>query len=91
MVTVQVGDVPEHPLDHPEKVELAFGVAVSVTTVPILKVVPEGLVATEPVPVPVFVTVRVYWASPAWVMVKVFPAVVKVPVLEELLGLAETE
>ena len=41
--------------------------------------------------VPVFVTVRVNWASPAWVTVKVFPAMVKVPILEELFGLAETE
>jgi hypothetical protein len=91
MVTVQDGEVPVHRPDHPVKVEFASAVAASVTTVPALKVVPKGLVATVPVPVPVFVTVRVHWTSPAWVTVKVFPAMVKVPVLEELFGLAETE
>jgi hypothetical protein len=58
MVTVVVGDVPLAPPDQLAKVELASGVAVSVTTVPAGKVVPEGLVVT--VPVPVFVIVRVY-------------------------------
>jgi hypothetical protein len=91
MVTVQDGEVPVHPSDHPVKVEFASAVAVRVTTVPALKAVPKGLLATVPVPVPVFVTVRVYWESPAWVTVKVFPARIKVPVLEELVGLAETE
>jgi hypothetical protein len=91
MVTVQEGEVPVHPPDHPVKVEFVPAEAVRVTTVPALKAVPKGLVATVPVPVPAFVTVRVYWESPAWVTAKVFPARVKVPVLEELAGLAETE
>ena len=58
MVTVQVGDVPEHPPDHPVKVELASGVAVRSTTVPALKVVPAGLLLTVPLPVPDLVTLR---------------------------------
>jgi hypothetical protein len=49
--------VPEHAPDHPVKVEFVFAVAVRVTTVPALKVVPLGLVVT--VPVPDFVIVRV--------------------------------
>ena len=59
MVSVHVGDVPEHPPDHPEKVEPAAGVAVRVTGVPAAKVVPVGLLVTVPLPVPSCVTVRV--------------------------------
>ena len=58
IVTVQVVDVPEHPPDHPEKVEPASGVAVKVTTVPALKLVPVGLVVIVPVPVPTLASVR---------------------------------
>jgi hypothetical protein len=91
MVTVEVNEVPEHPPDHPAKVELEPGVAVSVTTVPALKVVPVGLLVTVPEPVPPLVMLRVYWATPDWVAVKVCPAIVNVPVLDEALGLANTE
>jgi hypothetical protein len=59
IVTVQVGDVPEHPPDHPVKVELVAGLAVRVTTVPALKLVPAGLLLTVPVPVPDLATLRV--------------------------------
>jgi hypothetical protein len=59
MVMVHVGDVPVAPPDHPPKVEFAFGVAVRVTTVPALKVVPEGLFVTVPLPVPALVIERV--------------------------------
>jgi hypothetical protein len=52
MVTLQVELVPEHAPDHPTKVELVFGIAVSVTTVPGLKVVPLGVTVTVPDPVP---------------------------------------
>jgi len=53
MVTVQVGLVPlQLPPDQPPKTELASGVAVKVTAVPALKVEPEGLFETVPVPVP---------------------------------------
>ena len=55
---VQVVDVPEHPPDHPVKVEPASGVAVRVTTVPALKLVPGGLVVIVPVPVPPLARVR---------------------------------
>jgi len=51
MVTVQVGDVPVQAPDHPEKLELALGVAVKVTAVPAEKVVADGLVVTFPAPV----------------------------------------
>ena len=59
MVMVRVGDVPVAPPDQPLKVEFALGVAVKVTTVPALKVVPEGLFVTVPVPVPALVIERV--------------------------------
>jgi hypothetical protein len=60
MVTEQGDEVPVHPPDHPAKVELASGVAVRVTPVPALKVVPAGLLVTVPVPVPLFVILKVY-------------------------------
>ena len=59
IVTVQAVDVPEHPPDHPVKVERGSGVAVKVTTVPGLKLIPVGLVVIVPVPVPALATVRV--------------------------------
>jgi hypothetical protein len=90
-VKEQVGEVPVHPPDHPEKVELAFGAAVRATTVPALKVIPVGLLVMVPVPVPILVMLNVYWDAPAWVMVNVFPATVRVPVRDEELALAETE
>jgi hypothetical protein len=82
MVRETVGDVPLTPPDHPAKVELTSGVAVSVTTVPALKMVPEGLVVTVPVPVPEVVTLSLYCEIPSCVTVKVFPATVTVPVLD---------
>ena len=61
MVTVQVDDVPEHPPpDQPAKVEFAPGVAARVMDVPATKVVPDGLLVTVPLPVPVVPVVRVY-------------------------------
>jgi hypothetical protein len=59
IVTVQAGNVPEHPPDHPVKLELASEVAVRVTPVPALKVVPSGLLFTVPVPVPDLATLSV--------------------------------
>ena len=52
MVTVHVRDVPVHAPDQPANVEFAPGVAVRVTDVPALKVVPVGLLVTVPLPVP---------------------------------------
>jgi hypothetical protein len=56
---VHVVEYPEHPPDQPAKVEFESGVAVRVTVVPALKVVPVGLVVTVPVPVPVLEMVSV--------------------------------
>ena len=84
-------EVPVHASDHPEKIELASGVAVRVTRVPGLKVVPTGLMITVPLPVPALEIVRVYCNTPDWVTVKVFPPKVKVPVLEERFVLGKTE
>ena len=65
IVTVQ-GAVPEHPPPvQPVKRESPFGVAVRVTTVPLVKLalqvlpqlIPAGLEVTVPVPVPLLVTV----------------------------------
>ena len=58
IVREQVGEVPEQAPDHPPKVELASGVALMVTVVPALKVVPAGFVAMLPFPGPVFVKVK---------------------------------
>src|SRR5258705_6177138 len=64
IVTVQV-PVPEQPLPlQPVKVDPAAGVAVSVTTVPVVKAVeqvgsqaiPAGALVTAPLPVPALVT-----------------------------------
>ena len=55
--TVHVLAVPEHAPDQPAKDELAPGLAVRVTDVPELKVVPDGLLLTDPLPAPFVVTV----------------------------------
>ena len=60
IVTLQVGDIPEHPPDHPVKFDLASGLAVRVTAVPALKFVPTGFMLTVPVPVPELLTLNVY-------------------------------
>ena len=52
MATVHVRDVPEHAPDQPAKVAFAPAVAVRVTDVPALKVVPDGLLVTVPLPEP---------------------------------------
>ena len=71
MVTVQV-PVPLHPPPlQPVKREFPFGVAVKVTLVPLVKLVlqvlpqsiPAGLEVTEPVPVPLLVTVKAQLTS----------------------------
>jgi hypothetical protein len=59
-VTVQV-PLPVQPPDQPANVELAFGAALNVTTVPLLKaalhacpqLIPAGLLVIVPAPVPV--------------------------------------
>ena len=66
-VTTQEADVPLHPPDQPAKVEPAAGVAVNVTWVPTLndelqavpQLIPDGLLPTEPDPVPARETVNV--------------------------------
>ena len=63
MVTLQV-DVPLHPPVHPVNVELAAGVAVSVTAAPVEKLdahvvpqlMPAGLLVMLPEPEPELVT-----------------------------------
>lgn len=63
-VTVQV-PLPVQPPDQPANVELAFGAALSVTAVPLLKLalhacpqlIPAGLLVIVPAPVPVLWTV----------------------------------
>ena len=66
IVTVQV-PVPLHPPPlQPAKVDAPLGVAVRVTTVPLVKpalqvapqLMPAGLLVTVPVPVPLLVTVK---------------------------------
>ena len=59
MATIHVVDVPEQAPDQPANVEFAPGVAVRVTDVPALKVVPKGLLYTAPVPEPVLEMVSV--------------------------------
>ena len=66
MVRIQV-EVPRQAPFQPVKVEPPLGVAVSVTLVPLVKLVlqvdpqliPAGLLVTVPVPVPLLVTVNV--------------------------------
>ena len=59
MVTEQVVDVPEHAPDHPANVEPVPALAVRVTTVPALKLLPVGFVVIVPVPVPAVEVVSV--------------------------------
>jgi hypothetical protein len=58
IVRVHVVLAPEHAPDHPLKVDPAAGVAVRLTVVPATKLVPVGLVATVPDPVPDLLVVR---------------------------------
>jgi len=70
MVTWQV-PVPEQSPDHPEKLETRPGVAVRVTSVPASKeteqvpgqVIPVGVLATDPEPVPTIATLSVHTAT----------------------------
>jgi hypothetical protein len=75
-VKVQVGLLPlQPPPVHPAKVEFVPAVAVSVTSVPLAKLVlqvgaqliPEGLLATVPVPVPARISVS---TGALWVVLK---------------------
>jgi hypothetical protein len=91
IVTLQVGEVPEHAPDHPAKAEFPSGAAVRVTTVPAGNALATGFTVTVPFPVPDLETVSVYWGDAAWVMVRIFPPMVMVPDLEDPFGLAETE
>jgi len=91
IVRLQVGDVPEHPPDHPAKPEFASGAAVRVTTVPAVNVLPAGFTMTVPRPSPALTTLREYWETADWLTVRVFPATATLPVLDAPLGLAETE
>jgi hypothetical protein len=59
MATVQLDDVPDQAPDQPAKVAFAPAVAVRVTDVPALKVVPVGLLVTVPLPAPLLVIVSV--------------------------------
>ena len=65
IVTVQLEEVPVHAPDHPAKVDPELALAVSVTLVPELKVVPVGLLVTVPLPVPDLLIVNVYWEEVA--------------------------
>ena len=60
MVIWQIVAVPEHAPDHPVKIEFVFVTALSVTTVPAVKLVPVGLTAMVPEPVPVVEVLSVY-------------------------------
>ena len=68
MVDMQV-PVPVHAPLQPTKVDPGLAVAVKVTTVPLVKfveqvmpqLIPAGKLVTVPVPMPVLVTVIVYW------------------------------
>jgi hypothetical protein len=68
IITVQF-PVPVHAPLQPVKVELASGIAVRVTTVPAVnsalqvvpQVIPVGEEVTVPPPVPVLVTLKLYW------------------------------
>src|SRR5687767_5816309 len=78
MVTWQAPD-PEHAPLQPAKVDPAAGEAVRLTTVPAGKLalhvgpqsMPAGEEVTVPLPLPAFVTVRVWVPPPSWVKVAV--------------------
>jgi hypothetical protein len=91
MATVQLDDVPEHAPDHPAKIELAPGVAVRVTDVPALKIVPVGLLVTVPLPEPLVEMLSEYVCTPAWLIVKVRPAMVRPAMRAAVPVLAATE
>jgi hypothetical protein len=86
--------VPEQPPPvQPEKVEPAAGVAVRVTAVPTVNEaeqvapheMPEGALATVPLPVPALVRLRAKdcWTNPAVTAVAAFSVTVQVPVPEQ--------
>src|SRR6059036_3013359 len=90
--------VPEQPPPlQPVKVELASGVAVKVTAVPLVngaehvapQAIPAGLLATVPAPAPALVSVRVKdcTANVAVTEVAAFVVTVQVPVPEQPLPL----
>jgi hypothetical protein len=64
IATTQVPVPPHPPPDQPPKVDMAFGAAVNVTCIPCSKLaeqagpqlIPEGLLITVPVPLPVVAT-----------------------------------
>ena len=91
IVILQVGEVPEQPPDQPAKAEFPSGVAVRVTTVAAVNVLPGGFAVTVPFPFPALATVREYREIADWLTVRVLPATITVPVLEVPFGLVETE
>ena len=60
MVIVQVGSFPIQAPDQPVKTELESGEAVSINSVPELKLNPGGLTTTVPFPDPALETIRVW-------------------------------
>ncbi len=56
---MHVLDVPEHAPDQPRNVENLLVLAVSLTEVPWMNVDPDGVLVTDPLPVPVLLTVNV--------------------------------
>ena len=80
-VTVQVVAPPVHAPDQPPNLEPLVGIAVSVTLEPPVKValhvapqlMPVGLLETVPAPVPVLVTLRVWFGTAAVVNVRLTP------------------
>ena len=50
-----------------------------------------GCTWTVPLPFPPLVTVREYWEAPVWLIVRILPAMVMVPVREVPFGLGKTE
>jgi hypothetical protein len=59
ILIVQLVAVPEQPPDQPPKVESVLAAAIRVTEVRALKLVPDGLVVTVPLPVPALLMVRI--------------------------------
>lgn len=95
IVSVQVRDVPAQAPVQPVNVCPAEGVAVSVTTLPLRKVVPDGSVVTDPSPVVVKVNLNgvrnvAVVAVPLFtvvVQVKLVPAAAQAPVQPEKIPL----